>query len=62
MRNTSEHQALLEKRVKEASQDNRIVCEAAFAISKELDIPTEEVRMAADQLGIKISNCQLGCF
>ncbi len=62
MRNTSEHQELLEKRIMEAAQNNKIICEDAFAISQELDVPAEEVRIAADRLGIKISNCQLGCF
>ena len=62
MRKTAEHQELLEKRILEVVTDNKIVCEEAFAIAQDLDIPTEEVRMAADRLGIKISNCQLGCF
>ncbi len=62
MRNTAQHEDLLEKRILEVAEDNKINCEKAFAISQELDIPTEEVRMAADRLNVKISNCQLGCF
>ena len=62
MSTTEEQSTLLEKRLLEAAQDNKILCEDAFAISQDLNIPKAEVGMAADRLGIKISNCQLGCF
>jgi len=39
-----------------------VPCAAAFAIAEELGLPRLAVGRAADELGLKISDCQLGCF
>ncbi len=44
------------------SRDGRIACPAALAIAEELGLPRLAVGRAADELGLKISDCQLGCF
>jgi hypothetical protein len=52
----------LETRLVAAAHEKRITCAGAFAIAKSLGIPTAEVGRMANELKIKISNCQLGCF
>ena len=42
--------------------DRKLPCVAARKIAEALGIPYPEVGAAADELGIKIKNCQLGCF
>jgi hypothetical protein len=56
----------MKKEIKEKIMNNtkngKLSCAAARKIAEELGIPYKEVGAAADQLKIKISNCQLGCF
>ena len=40
----------------------RITCEQALEIASRLNVPTRAVGQAADELKIKVSVCQLGCF
>ncbi len=39
-----------------------LACAAALALARELGVSPHEVGRAADELGIKIADCQLGCF
>ena len=48
--------------LKLANEDKKLSCAAAFKISKELDIDISEIGKKADEMGIKISNCELGQF
>ena len=48
--------------LKEKTVDGRISCAAARKIAEELKVPIGEVGKAADELKIKIRNCELGCF
>ncbi|MDD5447749.1 MAG: hypothetical protein PHO53_01075 [Actinomycetota bacterium] len=48
--------------VKENAQDGRITCARANCIAAELGVVPSVVGKAIDALGIKITNCQLGCF
>ena len=48
--------------LKETAKDGKISCAMAFKIAKENDVSTKEVGALLNQLKIKISNCQLGCF
>ena len=59
---TPEQQAEPENRLHKASKENRILCSSALAIAKSLGISAGEVGKAANNLEIKISKCQLGCF
>jgi len=56
----------MEKRLEEAIKasliDGYLPCPVAFQVSRKLDIPRREVGDAANELKIRISNCQLGCF
>ncbi|MCX8030766.1 MAG: hypothetical protein N3A59_04200 [Thermodesulfovibrionales bacterium] len=48
--------------LKKYAKNNRISCYDARRIAEEINIPYFEVGKAANELKIKISNCQLGCF
>ena len=59
---TDEQQNVIEKLVRDAAKEKRILCSGAQAIAKSLGIPSQEVGRIANELNIKISKCQLGCF
>ncbi len=40
----------------------KISCASARKIAEKLGLSYREVGAAADKLGIRIKNCQLGCF
>lgn len=46
----------------EKAKDKRLPCRTAFKISEENNIPLKEIGNMANELGIKIIECQLGCF
>ncbi len=52
----------LDNEILRISQDGKIDCAQAFLIARKLSITPKEVGVAIDELGIKIHNCQLGCF
>ena len=52
---------LKEKMLKKVT-DGRLSCAAARKLADDLGISYKEVGAAADELGIKIKDCQLGCF
>ena len=52
----------LRQEIMKKTVDKKLPCAAARKIAEDLDIPYIEVGAAADELGVKIKNCQLGCF
>lgn len=44
------------------SQNGKMDCAQAFQIARKLSISPKDVGARIDELGIKIHNCQLGCF
>lgn len=52
----------LKNKLQEQSVDGRITCAIARKIAEELGIAYKDVGAAADELGIRIRDCQLGCF
>jgi hypothetical protein len=49
-------------KLKEAARDGKIPCAMAFKIAKECSVSTKEIGNLLNQLKIKITSCQLGCF
>ena len=49
-------------KLKEAAKDGKIPCAMAFKIAKECSVSTKEIGNLLNQLKVKISSCQLGCF
>jgi hypothetical protein len=52
----------LASEMRRRAPDGQLPCAVAFAIAKELNVPIAQVGRAANELGIKIVDCQLGCF
>lgn len=52
----------LKEKMLEKVADGRLSCAAARKLAEDLGISYKEVGAAADELGIKIRDCQLGCF
>lgn len=48
--------------LQEAAIDGKISCEVARKLAGELTIPYGEIGKTADELDIKITDCELGCF
>jgi molybdate transport system regulatory protein len=53
---------LIEALRAQADDDERIACADAFRIARDLDVPLADVGRTCDELGIKVMQCQLGCF
>ena len=53
---------LIETLKTHAGDDKRIACEDAFKIARALDVPLADVGRTCNELGIKVMQCQLGCF
>jgi hypothetical protein len=50
------------ERLKKLAEEGRITCAAAQGLAEELDVSNADVGRAAKEAGIKIKDCQLGCF
>ena len=48
--------------LRQRARGGRLACATALALARELGVSPQEVGRAANELGIKISDCQLGCF
>jgi hypothetical protein len=48
--------------VEEKAQDGRIACPTLRKLAEDMDVPYRVAGAAADQLGIKVRDCDLGCF
>lgn len=49
-------------KVKGASREGKLSCTVARHLAEEIGVPIRRVGEAADELGIKIYACELGCF
>jgi hypothetical protein len=52
----------IEEVIKERSKDGRLPCAVCFKIADDLGIPKKELTKILNEMKIKISQCQLGCF
>jgi hypothetical protein len=50
------------KAIQNAVVNNKLSCETAHTLAKELKVPLKEIGTLCNELKIKISACQLGCF
>jgi hypothetical protein len=48
--------------IRTASRENRLSCAAAHELARELNISLKEIGSICNELKIKITACQLGCF
>ncbi len=52
----------LREEIMKRAVGGKLACAVARSIAEELHLTYREVGEAADELGIKIKNCELGCF
>lgn len=52
----------LEESIKNAVVNGKLSCAAGLKIARDLKIPANKVGEATNELKIRISGCQLGCF
>ena len=52
----------LKDAVKKAAVDGRLTCEKAHELGKELKVPLRDIGEICNELKIRITACQLGCF
>ena len=48
--------------IKKKVVNGRLPCPVARKIAQKFAVPYREVGKTADELGVKISECELGCF
>ena len=48
--------------VKRNAQKGKLSCEQAHELGKALNVPLREIGAVCNELQIKITACQLGCF
>lgn len=53
---------LIETLKAQSGEDKHLPCAEAFRIARDLDVSLAQVGRTCDELGIKIMQCQLGCF
>jgi LAO/AO transport system kinase len=52
----------LREEIMKKAVDRKLTCAVAREIAEDFGVPYSSVGAAADELGIKIKKCQLGCF
>jgi hypothetical protein len=52
----------LKAKIRAAAPEGKITCPAALRLAEELLISRQEMGNLLDELKIKITQCQLGCF
>jgi len=52
----------LEEVIKEKAMDGKLPCAVCFKIAEEFGISNKEMGKILNELKVKISHCQLGCF
>jgi hypothetical protein len=48
--------------IKQKAIKGKLPCPVARGIAEELAVSYKDVGRIADELGVKITNCELGCF
>ncbi len=59
---SKEQLSQLEGRVKASLKDGYLSCPVAWRIADEMKVPRIAVGNITDRLGIRVTNCQVGCF
>ena len=52
----------LGKMIKEAAVDGKLACAKAFKLAEEHGVSLKDIGKTANEVDVKISHCQLGCF
>ena len=52
----------IEELIKEKARDGKIPCAMCFKIAEDFGISNKEMGKILNEMKVKISQCQLGCF
>jgi hypothetical protein len=52
----------LKEEIRKKAKNNRLPCPVARKIAEEFSVSYREIGRTADELKIKITQCELGCF
>jgi hypothetical protein len=52
----------IEEAIKKEAKDGKLPCAVCFKIADNLGIPKKELTKVLNEMKVKISQCQLGCF
>jgi len=52
----------IENAIQAALVEGRLSCKHAFELADELSVPVGRIGATCEALGVKIVDCQLGCF
>jgi hypothetical protein len=52
----------LKARIKAAAPEGNLACAAAFRLAEELGLSRHDLGEMLNELKVKITHCQLGCF
>jgi hypothetical protein len=52
----------LEEVIKEKAKEEKLPCGVCFKIADDFGIPKKDLTKVLNEMKIKISQCQLGCF
>jgi len=52
----------LEETILAKTKDGKLPCAVCFKIADDLGVPKKEITKVLNEMKIKISQCQLGCF
>ena len=52
----------IKERIRAAAPEGKIACPAAFRLATELGLSRKDLGELLNELKIKITQCQLGCF
>jgi MOSC domain-containing protein YiiM len=58
----TDEEKVLREALRTASEDGKIPCAEAFQVAEEFKVPKKKVGEILNKMGIKIRQCQLGCF
>ncbi len=56
------HTEKIRELIAKQAVNNRLPCPAARRIAQELSVSYKEVGKTADEMNVKITDCELGCF
>ncbi len=52
----------LRKAIADAATNGKVPCKALLLIAESLDVPPDRVGNTCDEMKVRVSACQLGCF